>query len=342
MNQRNIYLDPSYRVFDGDRLFDLADPVLNRDGQLKPFHRLREHMAGTGVAVHTADFLFKSGEPGQQSGEYYSFGLMDNFERVLCDGRARLAAFVIMEPPLVAPELYQALPRLTEVFDRVYLHNLSGDGYALEGVDRSKLHKLYWPIPDNDVLEQHWGNTARMKRVVVINGSHNPRSRNREQYSLRIEAMAELSKMGVVDLYGAGWERWWSRSALWLPYWRNRSALMKIYQGKCASKFAVFQNYEFCLCFENMCMDGYITEKIFDCLYAGTIPLYLGAPDILKYIPGEVFVDCRKYSTWTEMWQDVVAMPADRIEAMRQAGRNFLRSEPALKFYDFIDHICET
>ena len=340
MVNSGIFIDPSYRAFDADKLFDLSDPLLNRDGQLLPFHRMREHFSAKGISVHTADFLFRGGACDTQAGDYYSLGLLDNFERISQEGRARLAAFVIMEPPVVLPHLYEALPRLTAAFDRVYVHNTRGDSYSLAGVDASKLHRLYWPIPHDEVLAPYWSNEQRMKRVVVINGSHNPRSKVREQYSLRIGAMAELSRFGIVDLYGMGWGRWWSRNALWLPYWLNRRALMSIYKGKCASKFEVMQNYEFCLCFENMSMDGYITEKIFDCLYAGTIPLYLGAPDILDYIPGEVFIDCRKYSSWTEMWRDVSTMPADRIGAMKEAGRDYLKSDMARRFYDSIEHIC--
>ena len=338
---RQIYIDPSYKSFNSDGLFDLNNSVLNRDGQLKPFHRMRASMLKKTVDVHTADFLTKNKSQDQFENDYYSLGILDNFERILVKNSARLAAFVVMEPPVVVPELYAALPRLTAVFDRVYVHNTNGDGYSLDGVDASKLHKLYWPIPHDDVLEPYWGNDIRMKRVIVINGSHNPQARGREQYSLRIEAMAELSKLGVVDLYGRGWDRWWSRSAMWLPYWQNRNALMSIYKGGCSSKFEMLQNYEFCLCFENMSMDGYITEKIFDCLYAGTIPLYMGAPDVSAYIPADVLVDCRKYSTWKEMWEDIATMPAENIEAMRTAGRNFLQSDQAKKFYDSIQHICE-
>ncbi len=338
---KSIFIDPSYRAFDSNGLFDLANPVLNRDGQLLPFHRLRECMASKGITVHTADYLLKDSGHDIQQSHYYSLGILDNFEQVLLEESARLVAFVIMEPPVVVPSLYEALPRLTNVFDRVYIHNINGDGYSIEGVDTAKLHRLYWPIPHNDVLQPYWGHSVRMKRVVVINGSHNPHGRSREQYSLRIEAMAELSNAGVIDLYGMGWDKWWSREALWLPYWRNYRALMSIYKGKCASKFEVLQNYEFCLCFENMRMDGYITEKIFDCLYAGTIPLYMGAPDILDYIPEDVFVDCRKYLTWTEMWEDVATLSTEKINEMRIAGRNFLRSDMANKFYDSLEHICE-
>lgn len=336
---KNIFIDPTYRMFDADGLFDLTNPVLNRDGQLLPFHRMREEMNDQGVTVHTADYLLKSDEDAASQNDYYSLGLLTHYEQLANEGRAHLTAFLIMEPPVVAPSQYQALPRLTAAFDRVYVHNTTGDGYSLEGVDSSKLHRLYWPIPHNDVIKPYWSNQNRMKRVVVINGSHNPRARARELYSNRIWAMAELSKLNVVDLYGMGWEKWWTRSALWWPYWRNRGALMQIFKGKCASKFEVLQNYQFCLCLENMKMDGYITEKIFDCLYAGTIPLYLGAPDITQYVPQEAFIDCRQYSTWTEMWHDVAAMPPEKIEQMRQAGRAFLQSEQAAKFYHAIAEI---
>lgn len=341
LNKKTIFIDPSYRVFDSDGLFDLANSVLNRDGQLLPFHRLRKHLKSRGVSVHTADYLFQDDHPEKSQKNYYSLGLLDNFERILIEQRAHLTGFVLMEPPVVAPTLYKALPRLTTVFDRVYVHNTSGDGYSLNGVNISKLHRLYWPIPHNDVLETYWNKKERMKRVVVINGSHNPPVKIREQYSLRITAMVELSQIGIVDLYGRGWDKWWSREAMWLPYWRNRRVLMSIYKGQCASKFEVLQNYEFCLCFENMSMNGYITEKIFDCFYAGTIPLYKGAPDILDYIPADAFVDCRKYSTWIEMWKDVSTMSSDRIDAMREAGRTFLKSDMAGKFHDSLQDICE-
>jgi len=342
---RFIFVDPSSKHFESNRLFDLSDTILNRDGTLLPFFRLREKVTDRGMQIHTADYLFQGQIHKIQNvkgiSDYYSLGLLDNFIKVASRKLARLAAFIIIEPPVVAPKLYEALPKLTELFDRVYIHNIHGDGYSMAGVDISRLRKLYWPIAYQDVQHPFWDNQDRLRRIVAISGNHNPRFRKREQYSTRIEAMADLAKLGVVDLFGRGWDQWWSRNALWWPYWRNRQALISIYQGSCPSKFEVLSRYQFCLCFENMAMDGYITEKIFDCFYAGTIPLYLGAPDISKYIPEEIYIDCRNFSSWSAMWKAVSALSESRMMVMRQAMRDFLKSESGIRFYKSLEAIFE-
>lgn len=332
-NSRNVYIDPSSTVYYEDRLFDQADAVLNRDDTLAPFIRLRESLALQGVSLHTADRLPLQPSPEQIS-DYYSLGVLGNFERLQARSDVRLRAFVIFEPPVVDPRLYQALPDLTAAFEQVYVHNIHGDGYSIKGVDASKLRKLYWPQPHKDVMVDFWKREERMRRMVMINGNHKPVSYEAELYSKRIEALAALSVFGKVDLYGRGWERWWSRNSMWLPYWRHRRTLMSIYKGGCKSKYEVLSQYSFALCFENMAMKEYITEKIFDCLYAGTIPLYLGAKDIENLVPEDAYIDCRKFSSWAEMHEKVMAMSEAEIRTMRSAGRVFIQSERGLKYYD--------
>ena len=86
-------------------------------------------------------------------------------------------------------------------------------------------------------------------------------------------------------------------------------------------------------------MDGYLTEKIFDCFYTGTIPIYLGAPDILDYVPGSAFIDCRKFKTWKEMLDYAFSMSDEEISNMRKAGRAFMESDEALKYYNSLENI---
>lgn len=55
----------------------------------------------------------------------------------------------------------------------------------------------------------------------------------------------------------------------------------------------VFNGYKFIICFENSYSDGYITEKIFNCLFAKTIPIYGGSLIIDQYIDNKCFINTK-------------------------------------------------
>ena len=70
---------------------------------------------------------------------------------------------------------------------------------------------------------------------------------------------------------------------------------------KIDDKISCLREFRFCLCLENCSYPGYVTEKIIDCLVAGVIPLYQGAPDIAEFIPAECFIDISQYSDLGEL-----------------------------------------
>lgn len=279
-------------------------------------------------------FLSHIDKSNYASIDYYSLGIIPDFNQLK---GINLKTFIIQEAPLVQPELYKQLPILTQHFEKVYLHNINGDGYSLKNVDRNKLYKFYSPEPFNYVIDELWGNKNRSKKIVIINGKHKPKGAGSELYSKRIEAIAELSKNNMIDLYGHGWERLITRTSLWLPYIKNYRRIMSVYHGKCESKYNKLSEYNFCLCFENSIVEGYLTEKLFDCLYTGAIPIYLGAPDIEQYIPREAYIDFRQFSSYSELESFVRALSEDQILAMRTAGRAFIESAVFSKYYiDFL------
>jgi hypothetical protein len=55
----------------------------------------------------------------------------------------------------------------------------------------------------------------------------------------------------------------------------------------------VFNKYKFIICYENSYTDGYITEKIFNCFFAKTIPIYKGSEKITNYINENSFINGR-------------------------------------------------
>jgi hypothetical protein len=53
-----------------------------------------------------------------------------------------------------------------------------------------------------------------------------------------------------------------------------------------ARKIQVLSNYKFYLAFENSPIDDYVSEKVYEGLFAGTLPVYRGAQGIHRFMPG--------------------------------------------------------
>jgi hypothetical protein len=53
----------------------------------------------------------------------------------------------------------------------------------------------------------------------------------------------------------------------------------------------IFNKYKFILCIENSIGEGYITEKIFNCFFAKSIPIFIGTNDINLFINKKSFID---------------------------------------------------
>jgi hypothetical protein len=338
MKTQAVFIEPSSNHFLENRLFDLDNHHLNRDGTLVPFAVLRDHLAKQGVPVHTADKL-KNASERCDINHYWSLGLLNGYKQYIGDPGIRLRGFILLEPPLVQPLMYECLPELTEVFEEVYVHNTHGDGYSLNGVDQTRLRKLYWPQPFNDVLSDYWSQTERLNKMVVIAGSHNPGRRKPELYSQRIKAVSELSQYDGIDLFGRGWDRWWSRSSLWWPYWRHHREIMQSYRGPCVSKWETLAQYRFSLCYENMPMSGYVTEKLFDCLYVGTVPIYWGATDIECFLPAGGYIDKRMFNSYQQLYIYISEMSEKKWQEMREVGREFLQTTGNRDFYNSLLNI---
>ena len=68
------------------------------------------------------------------------------------------------------------------------------------------------------------------------------------------------------------------------------------------SKMELYRQYKFVIAFENSRANDYVTEKFYDPLLAGAVPIYLGAPNIETFAPGEnCSVDIRNFSSPKEL-----------------------------------------
>jgi hypothetical protein len=99
-------------------------------------------------------------------------------------------------------------------------------------------------------------------------------------------------------------------------------------------------------CFENVVLKGWVTEKIFDCLVTGTIPIYWGATDIDAFVPPDCFIDMRQFESYDDLRRFLKSLDEKSIEEYRENGRAYLSSpqfQPFTKqaFVDIMARLVE-
>lgn len=146
-----------------------------------------------------------------------------------------------------------------------------------------------------------------------------------ELITKRLESIEYFGKLKQIDLYGYGWNNLNNLS----NNWRKRLATLieKMNPQICENKKQLISKYKFSICFENCAYPGYITEKIIDCFISGVIPIYLGAPDITKYIPKNTFIDMRNFNSWKELDKFLQSVNENDGLKMIYAAQEFLNTD---------------
>ena len=141
----------------------------------------------------------------------------------------------------------------------------------------------------------------------------------------RLKFVAHFDARAKLDVYGSGWDR---RNHLPATH---RKALRNLRPADSSvsylHKHELLAQYRFTLTMENFVYPGYVTEKIFDALAAGSIPVYLGAPDIEDFVPKGAFIDMREFSDPTALERYLDEMSQEYAADVIEAGRRFLESE---------------
>jgi hypothetical protein len=105
------------------------------------------------------------------------------------------------------------------------------------------------------------------------------------------------------------------------------------FKGPLSPKIPKLREYKFNICYENTSdINGYITEKIFDCFLAGCVPIYLGAPNIKDYIPSNTFIDRRDFKDNHELIKYLNGISPEIYLNFQNKILSFLKSDKAIQF----------
>ena len=323
---------------DNNRMFDPHE----RDGYNDPAIYLRERFQQLGYSLKTADdnpldgcdWVFFSdaisvkpysgwrGLARKLKARLQGRPLArDLYGECLRAGMAQRMALFLWEAPAVSPANWN--PELHKSFPVIFTWH---DQY----VDGRKFIKIHWPQTRQfpSVPKITFKDRKLLVNISMNKFSHHPR----ELYSTRRISIRyfERNQPGNFDLYGIGWDRpsrFFERVFPWMQ------KTYPSYRGTVKNKWDVLPRYRFSLCYENIRDEpGWVTEKIFDCMRAGCVPIYWGAANITDYVDADAFIDRRRFKSDAELESCLLGITEQQYERFQGAIQDYLRSERFAKF----------
>lgn len=311
--------------FHGDRILDPKD-ALNRDDCLAFFHELKASLFRRGYHLRTQDF-----HPAETSELCLYVNLprkkMKEGSSLIPRDRSHL---LMLESEVTLPSQWSRRRHLP--FRTVFTWN---DDWA----DNQKYFKFThaFRIPK----KVHNARFERERLCTLISSGHIAFYRN-ELYSERIKSIRwfEKNHPEAFEFYGIGWDRpaFTGNRIVNLcnriPGLRKWAAPeLRSWRGPVTNKQDALARYRFAICYENVYgIRGYITEKIFDCMFAGTIPIYWGAEEISDVIPEDCFVDRRRFKSHEDLYEYLTAMSESEHARRIRVIESFLQSKAADQF----------
>jgi len=191
----------------------------------------------------------------------------------------------------------------------------------------------------------------RERNLLVLASSNKSGNIDGELYSEREKAVEFFQDEipGQFDLYGRGWSKSISRyvkrrlgftvsdytKSSWLATKlvgeKNHSKCLK---GWTTNIYESYSKYRFALVYENL--GGYrgsVSNRIFDCLQAGCVPIYLGASDIEEIVPKGCFIDKREFD-YERLLKLIENMGEERWASILEMGKMFLVSPQGKRHFE--------
>ena len=242
---------------------------------------------------------------------------------------------ILAEPAVVRPGSYN--PKLHKPFRRVLTYKK--DLCATNPSKYVFYHPTCPPEPRMKPLPFDRRKLCCMIQAYMV--SDNPA----ELYSERVRAIRwfEANAPQDFDLFGTDWDRIllprrlsFLNFALRAVYHRVRlldpvkfRRFPSFIGPNVKSLCQTLMDYRFSFAYETSVENDWISEKLFDRLYAGCVPIYLGAPNVSDYIPAGAFIDKRNFS-YEELYCYMSKMSEREYNGYLEAADAFLRS-PALR-----------
>ncbi|MCK5632957.1 hypothetical protein KAH94_04360 [bacterium] len=279
----------------GKKAFE--SPDCERDGVAIPYFNLKQAFLKLGYQMR----IVKSPENLQDAEMILCFNVKNLVDQYRASSKEKLVLFAF-EPEAVLPENYQK--KYHDYFSKVYT-------YCDDFIDNVKYFKFYYPRGLFDVTLSDCSFEEKKLSAMINCKKNYPHRLSLYGERRRVIEFFENKYHGDFDLYGFGWSKKDSKN----------------YKGTVASKVATLKDYKFSFVYENMRdFSGWVSEKPFDAMISGCVPVYWGPDNITKYIPKECFIDRRDFASTEDVYWFLKNMTQAEHQKYVDAIKVFLSS----------------
>jgi glycosyltransferase involved in cell wall biosynthesis len=303
--RKKIYVTPGL----WGQLFAVDNPIFNRDGCLDVMVRLREAAAANGYELLQADAL-------DRLDDFETLVVYDVFPEqlpILSQYPKEKLVLFLWEPPSVLPENFHREHH--RYFSKIFT-------WRDDWVDGQIYFKFHYPVYRPSIEESVPFHLKRLCTLIACNKSSNFPG---ELYTERLKTIDFFERLreAEFDFFGKGWPHFYEN-----------------YQGSVDRKSDVLKFYKFAIAYENVKgIPGYVTEKIFDCFQAGTVPVYWGAPNVSEYIPKTCFIAREDFPDEASLYRFLRGIDESSYEKYMAEIRKYLSSDAARAYS--VEHFIE-
>lgn len=307
--------------YQNNRLFDLDDSIINRDNCVYPFFLLKKEFNKIGYDLSTQDIN------SIEESELVIYNEMP--KRLSKKEDISKSYLLIFESELIRSDNW-------DLYNHSYFNKIFT--WKDDIVDNKKYFKFNFAQNIPKTINK---DLSKKEKLCTLIAGNKKKNHPLELYSKRVEAIRwfEKNHLEDFDFYGIGWDKY-SSSNKYVNFILNKLNLTGLfalsylsYKGKVDNKKNTLEKYRFSICYENARdIPGYITEKIFDCFFAGCIPVYWGANNIEEYIPRNCFIDKKKFKNYEELYEYINNIKDDIYLEYLQNIEEFLNSDQIKQF----------
>lgn len=233
-------------------------------------------------------------------------------------------------------------PVINPLGQRKFFHKFFHSVYTWNDklIDNKKVKKFYYPVLNTNLNFKEVP-YERKRLLCVLNSNISVpyplillSPFKKVLYPERLKAIIFFEKAipEEFSLFGRGWNAPMKFSIKEKIFgYKTYTSFKGAIPRKLDYKLKILSKFKFNLCFENCVADGYISEKIMHCFEAHTIPIYLGAPNIEKYIPKSCFIDFREFKDYPALLDFLNKMNEKSYNKYLENGKKLLKSK---KFLD--------